>query len=136
MQGWLLNEDVDLELGGGRASLTLASFSTNFCDDGSGHGAAQRSVLGIVLFSASISHGGQKGRKGCEDAAGYKYIGPHKTATTSIQAMLRSANSIENMQGENTYWIQHSEEVQFSKSLLKARQDFDDVAQMGRFFNE
>jgi hypothetical protein len=92
-------------------------------------------LLSLVLCWLSLTEA-EKAAEGAERPRAIIHIGPHKTATSSIQAMLTCANSIANMQAENTYSVKQGEVLQFSRSLLKARKDFDDVAQMGRFFNE
>jgi hypothetical protein len=92
-------------------------------------------LLSLVLCWLSLTEA-EKAAEDVEMPRAIIHIGPHKTATTSLQAMLTTANSIANMQAENTYWMKQSEVFDFSKALFEVRQGSDDVAQMGRFFNE
>ncbi|KAJ1411201.1 hypothetical protein B484DRAFT_482666 [Ochromonadaceae sp. CCMP2298] len=91
-------------------------------------------LLSIVLCWLSPTEA-QKAAEDAEMPRAIIHIGPHKTATTSVQAMLTSAEK--RMQADNTYWPAHGEVVQFSRSLSEvSNQGFDSVTQMGRFINE
>jgi hypothetical protein len=93
-------------------------------------------LLSLVLCWLSLTEA-EKAAEDAERPRAIIHIGPHKTATTSVQAKLTSANSIANMQAENTYWVKQSEVLRFSRDLQTG--DFDNVAriqEMGRFFNE
>jgi hypothetical protein len=102
-------------------------------------------LLSIVLCWLSLT----KAQKAAEGPKGSQrlqrmprailHIGPHKTATTSVQAMLTSAEK--RMQADNTFWPIHCQVVQFSRELQidlseVSNQGFDSATQMGRFFNE
>ncbi|KAJ1439322.1 hypothetical protein B484DRAFT_391853 [Ochromonadaceae sp. CCMP2298] len=95
-------------------------------------------LLSLVLCWPSLTEA-EKAAEDAEMPRAIIHIGPHKTATTSLQAMLTTANSIANMQAENTYWVKQAEVKHFSLDLSQVSPDSDAVAQiqkMGRFFNE
>ncbi|KAJ1424572.1 hypothetical protein B484DRAFT_420368 [Ochromonadaceae sp. CCMP2298] len=91
-------------------------------------------LLNLVLCWLSLT----EAAKAAEDAGMPRaiiHIGPHKTGTTSLQAMLTSAYSIANMRGENTYWMKQSEVLHFSRALSEVRQGFDDLKDMLQGFD-
>jgi hypothetical protein len=75
------------------------------------------------------------------------HIGPHKTASSSVQELLTSAEGIASMRGQNTYWpdrngaiLAQHEVIKFSEDLhtykAEGELDRDSVVSMWGFFNE
>jgi hypothetical protein len=100
-------------------------------------------LLSIVLCWLSLTEA-QKAAENAKMPLATIHIGPHKMATTTIQRLLTSANSITSMRGQITYWpdlngtiLKQWEIVQFSTDFRdQSNKQFKSVARMGRFFKE